>query len=184
MFPRWNSIFEQVLSLSNSQWSGGSGGSHYIFSGFLTDTAAFSSSGTYQGDDNERRVEIGVEEWITVGFAGSNIFQGTVDIFSALDDLRVNLAAGDRTGLQTSIGEMEQAIVQVAESLTNVGTRSGRLIDSQMRLEDISFSLTQFAAEEENVDVYQAASDVSRYQFMLEAAISSSQIIFSTLRNY
>ena len=179
-----DSIFEQVLSLANSRWSGGSGGSHYIFSGFLTDTAAFSSSGIYQGDDNERKVEVGVGEWVTVGFAGSNVFQGTVDIFSALDDLRVNLSAGDRTGLQASIGDMEQAIVQVAEGLTSVGACSGRLTGSELRLEDISFSLTQYVAEEENIDVYQAASDVSRYQFMLEAAISSSRMIFNTLRSY
>ena len=70
-----NQIREQVLSLSNTVWAGGGGtGSKYMFSGYLSDTAAFDSTGAYGGDTGTYQVEINTNEKVTVGFRGDEIF--------------------------------------------------------------------------------------------------------------
>ena len=88
-------IYDQVVSLSNARYSGGGlEGARYLFSGFKTDTPAFTDAGLYQGDDGEYKVQVGAGESVTVGLSGARVFQGDVDIFSVLQDLEGSLASG------------------------------------------------------------------------------------------
>ena len=175
-------IYEQVLSLANARWSGGgSQGTRYIFSGYRTDTPAFSDLGVYQGDDGEYAVEVTAGESITIGFSGGRVFQGDVDIFSVLQDLRDSLAAGDSVGVQATLDNLDRSIGQVSQHMAELGGRVNRLDQTEARMDEISLSLETLVSGEEDIDLIQAASALSFYQSVLEATVMSSRQIFQSL---
>jgi flagellin-like hook-associated protein FlgL len=50
-----------------------------------------------------------------------------------------------------------------------------------IRLEDIEISVRTFISQEEDVDLIQAASELTRYEQALSASISATQVILSTM---
>jgi flagellar hook-associated protein 3 FlgL len=175
-------IHDQVLSLANARWSGGgSQGTRYIFSGYRTDTPAFSDLGVYQGDDGEYAVEVSAGESITIGFSGGRVFQGGVDIFSVLQDLRDSLDTGDSAGVQATLDNLDRSISQVSEHMAELGGRVNRLDQTEARMDDISVSLETLVSGEEDIDLIQAASELTFYQTVLEASVLSSRQIFQSL---
>jgi flagellar hook-associated protein 3 FlgL len=178
------SIFDQVLALANAQWSGGGTGTRYIFSGFKSDTPAFSDTGAYQGDSGEFSVDIGVGEQIPVGFAGNRVFQGNVDIFDVLSRLKTALNAGDTQALQGILGELDQSLSQITNAVTEIGARDNRLDEAGTRLQDTSTSIKGLISNDEDVDMAEAASNFSLYQTALQATIASTSQIFNALGNF
>jgi flagellar hook-associated protein 3 FlgL len=175
-------IYDQVLSLANARWSGGgSQGTRYIFSGYRTDTPAFSDLGIYQGDDGEYAIEVAAGESITIGFSGGRVFQGGVDIFSVLQDLRDSLAVGDSDGVQATLDNLDGSIGQVGQHMAELGGRVNRLDQTEARMDDISVSLETLVSGEEDIDLIQAASELTFYQSVLEATVLSSRQIFQSL---
>ncbi len=67
-------IRKQIQSLANSQFGG-----CYIFSGFKTDTAAFDSSYTYQGDSGSINIAVGSGTLIAQNVSGEAAFGYTLD---------------------------------------------------------------------------------------------------------
>lgn len=175
-------IYEQVVSLANARWSGGgSQGSRYIFSGYKSDTPAFSDVGGYQGDDGEYKVEVGSGESITIGMAGGRVFQGDVDIFAVLEALRASLETGDTDGVQATLDDLDRSISQMTRHLAEIGGRVNRLDQTEARMDEVSFTLEKLVSEEEDLDLIQAASDLTYYQSVLEASVLASRQIFQSL---
>ena len=177
-----DALYEQVLALANSQWTGGgSQGARYIFSGYRTDTEAFLSDGTYQGDGGEYRVEVGPDEYVAVGLAGDRVFQGDVDVFAVLRELRDRLQAQDPDGAAATLNDLDTAMEQITGVTAEIGSRTNRLEQTETRLQDLVLSVESFISQEEDLDLVQAASDLTLYQSVLQATIRSSQMIFETL---
>jgi flagellar hook-associated protein 3 FlgL len=175
-------IYEQVVSLANARWSGGgSQGSRYIFSGYKTDTPAFTEEGVYQGDDGEYAVEVGSGESITIGFSGGRVFQGDVDLFAVLGDLRDALSTGDTDGVQATLDGLDRSIGQVSRHLAELGGRVNRLDQTESRMDEVSLTLDTLVSGEEDIDLIQAASQLTFYQTVLEASVLSSRQIFQSL---
>jgi flagellar hook-associated protein 3 FlgL len=175
-------IYDQLVSLSNARYSGGgTEGTRYIFSGYKTDTPSFTDAGVYQGDDGEYRIEVGSDEWVTIGLTGQEVFQGDVDVFSVVQSLRDALAAGDAAGVQATLSDLDRSIGQVSTHMAKIGGRVNRLEQAEYRLEDTRLTLETLVSEEEDLDLIQAASDLTYYETVLEASILSTQRIFQTL---
>jgi flagellar hook-associated protein 3 FlgL len=176
------SLYDQMLSLSNALWPGGAGsGARHIFSGFKSDQAAFDPSGVYQGDQGAYQVEIAPGEWMTIGLVGSDVFQGDVDVFGVMQTLQTALENGDADGIQSTLDDLDRAIWQTSLGLSEIGARVNRLDQAAIRLEDIEISVRTFISQEEDVDLIQAASELTRYEQALSASISATQVILSTM---
>ena len=175
-------IYDQVVSLANARWSGGGNqGSRYLFSGYRTDTPAFTEDGLYQGDNGEYRVEIGAGESITIGFSGGRVFQGGVDVFAVLEALRQSLDTGDSQGVQATLDDLDRSIGQVSRHLAEIGGRVNRLDQTEARMDEVSLTLEKLISEEQDLDLIQAASNLTYYRSVLEASILSSRQIFQSL---
>jgi len=175
-------IYDQVVSLANARYSGGGiEGARYLFSGFKSDTPAFTDAGIYQGDDGEYRVEVGAGESITVGLSGARVFQGDVDVFAVLQDLENSLAAGDNDGVQATLDDLDRSIGQVSKHMAEIGGRVNRLDQTEARMDESRLTLETLVSEEEDLDLIQAASELTYYQTVLEASVLSTQRIFETL---
>jgi len=175
-------IYDQVVSLANARYSGGGiEGARYLFSGFKSDTPAFTDEGLYQGDDGEYKVEVAAGESITVGMSGARMFQGDVDIFAVLQNLETSLGAGDADGVQATLNDLDRAIGQVSKHMAEIGGRVNRLDQTEARMEESWLTLETLVSEEEDLDLIQAASELTHYQTVLEASVLSTQRIFQTL---
>ncbi|MBV1892253.1 MAG: flagellar hook-associated protein FlgL [Gammaproteobacteria bacterium] len=65
---------DELLALANTRNASGD----YLFSGFSTDTQPFSNSGgvvTYNGDQGQRRIQVGPSSLIPVNDAGTDVFE-------------------------------------------------------------------------------------------------------------
>ena len=177
-----DSLYDQMLSLANARWSGGTNsGVRYIFSGFKSDQAAFDAGGVYQGDQGAYQVEIAPGEWVTVGLVGSDVFQKDVDIFGVLQTLHDALESGDTEGVRSTIEDLDRSLSQITTNLSEIGVRAKRLEQTESRLGDIQVSMQEFISQEEDVDLIQAATDLTRYEQALSASISSTRLIFQTM---
>jgi len=176
-------VYDEVLALANATWSGGKEtGVRYVFSGFQSDTGSFDATGTYLGDAGEYQVEVGFQEWVTVGFAGSQLFQEDIDMFAVLGNLRDYLAANDKDGVATCIDDLNRCRSQITKDLTEIGVRVNRLEDTEERLEQISISMQNFLVTEEDADIVQSASKLTFYQTVLEASFRASQRVFESFQ--
>jgi flagellar hook-associated protein 3 FlgL len=175
-------IYDQVLSLANARYSGGGiEGVRFLFSGFKSDTPAFTDEGIYQGDDGEYQVEVGAGESVTIGLSGARVFQGDVDIFSVLRDLEAALAAGDTDGVQATLDDLDRAIGQTSKHMAEIGGRVNRLDQTEARMDETWVTLETLMSEEEDLDLFQAASELTYYETVLEASVLSTQKILQTL---
>jgi len=175
-------IYDQIVSLANARYSGGGiEGARYLFSGFKSDTPAFTDAGVYQGDAGEYKVEVAAGESVTVGLSGARVFQGDVDIFAVLQDLQNSLATGDADGIQATLDNLDRSIGQVSKHMAEIGGRVNRLDQTEARMEESRLTLETLVSEEEDLDLIQAASELAYYETVLEASVLSTQRIFQTL---
>jgi flagellin-like hook-associated protein FlgL len=65
--------------------------------------------------------------------------------------------------------------------MAELGGRVNRLDQTEARMDDISLSLETLVSGEEDIDLIQAASELSFYQSVLEATVLSSRQIFQSL---
>jgi flagellar hook-associated protein 3 FlgL len=173
---------DQMLSLANASWSGGMGGGvRYIFSGFKTDQPAFDADGLYQGDEGIFRVEISPGESMPVGLVGSEVFQGDVDIFGVMQALGDALENGDAEAVQSTLDGLDRALSQITASVSELGARANQLDQTESRLGDMLASMQGFISQEEDVDLIQAATQLTWYQQALTASVSATKTILQTL---
>lgn len=175
-------LYDQMLSLSNAAWSGGMGaGVRYIFSGFKSDQPAFDGNGLYQGDQGAHQVEIAPGEWMTIGMRGSEAFQGDVDVFGLMRNLGDALEVGDTDSVRATLDGLDRAFAQVTASVSEIGARVNRLEQAETRLGDILISVQEFISQEEDVDLIQAAAELTWYEQALTASTSAMRMILQTL---
>ena len=84
--------------------------------------------------------------------------------------------------LSTAFGhDLDGSIGQVSRHIAEIGGRVNRLEQAGNRLEDTKLTLETLVSEEEDLDLIQAASELTYYETALEASILSTQRIFQTL---
>jgi flagellar hook-associated protein 3 FlgL len=173
---------DQMLSLANASWSGGMGGGvRYIFSGFRTDEPAFDTDGAYQGDSGVFRVEVSPGESMPIGLVGSDVFQGDVDIFAVMQSLGEALRNGDAEAIQSALDGLDRALSGITASVSEIGARMNRLDETESWLGDMLVSIQGFISQEEDVDLIQAASQLTWYEQALNASVSATRVILQTL---
>ncbi len=176
------SIREEVLSLANAQWTGGKEtGSRYLFSGYRSETAAFSQDGVYQGDSGAFAIDVAPGERMTIGLVGSSVFQADADIPAVLDELRQGLESGDADRISGLLDDLDRSIMQVSRAQAEIGARMNRLDQTRTRLEDNLSYLENFVSSAEDLDIIEAASRLTKYQSALQATMLAAQSIFDTM---
>lgn len=106
-----------VLGEANVDFAG-----RYLFAGTNWDVEPFDAAGTYSGSTDVPTVRVGENTWVQTARDGASVFQGSVDIFAALDDFTTALNADDTAGIQTAIDQIDLALEQVMSARAEVGT--------------------------------------------------------------
>lgn len=184
-------IMGEVQGLANTKDASG----EYIFGGFQSQTKPFSDNGsgvfTYSGDQGQRQLQIGPSRQVAVGDSGLDVFMkvsnaagtGYQDVFTTLYSLATNLEAN--TPNSNSITEIDNALDNVLGTQSRIGSRLNTIDREEQVNASYSLQLETTRSSVRDLDVAQAASDLSRQTAVLEAAqLSFVKIQGLSLFNY
>lgn len=162
---------EHLMGIANTQNANG----EYLFSGFKTDTVPFTRAGvppvyTYNGDANQRALQIGPARQVTDGDAGEAVF-GTIgidSIFEAIEKFSADLKANAPQA--ASLKDLDVGLTKIANTEASIGARQNAL-DKQEEL-NASYILDSqsTASKVGDLDYAEALSKFNLEQISLQAA--------------
>ncbi|MDO9104280.1 MAG: flagellar hook-associated protein FlgL [Methylovulum sp.] len=190
---------DELLGLANTKNANG----EYLFSGYKTDTPAFSKAidntgaYSYAGDANARIIQIGVERQVTDGDPGSNVFgvptgpaPATVpdvgaigNIFEAIDKFATDLRANSPN--TTSLDDFDNALEKIVTAQASVGVRL-KVLESQQGLnEDYNLNMKTVLSSTEDLDYAEAITRLNAQTLSLQVAQQAfTQVNKLSLFNY
>lgn len=187
---------DQIMSLANTQDENGL----YIFAGSRVKTPAFgvaeSGEFAYQGDQSTMQILVGDQRMVQLNRSGADAFTRVVRLdvegnpygvgfFQAIEDMVQAVKNSDRTGMDRSIGELDNLQIGVSMALAQVGTDMNVLDSQQVVLEETNLRLKSTLSNVEDLDYAEAITQMNKEMLALEAAQSSfAKISQLNLFNY
>jgi flagellar hook-associated protein 3 FlgL len=187
---------DQIMSLANTQDENGL----YIFAGSRVKTPAFgvteSGEFAYQGDQSTMQILVGDQRMVQLNRSGADAFTRVVRLdvevkpfgvgfFQAIEDMVQAVKSSDRTGMDRSIGELDNLQIGVSMALAQVGTDMNVLDSQQVVLEETNLRLKSTLSNVEDLDYAEAITQMNKEMLALEAAQSSfAKISQLNLFNY
>ena len=173
-------IREQMLQLANSKM-----GSNYIFAGFQTDTPAFDPTGSYNGDNGHFSVLTSDGAEMQIEADGGRIFQGTADVFDALDDLLTGLQTDDVVLIDTQIDRLLGAQDQVQEVRAESGAHYQQLELTENQMAKLNMTVEELLDRTEKANVEEAIINLKNQELAYEITLNTSaRIVQPTLINF
>ena len=165
---------EEIVSLSNTEVNG-----RYIFAGSKTDTAPFSTGGTYNGDNNAFTVKIGRDAALEVGSDGEAVFQpsgagANDDIFQTLSDLKTALENNNVSGIQTVMSKLDAHFDHISNKISDVGSKMVRMEIKENMFQDLKITNTDRLSKIEDADITEAIIELESKELAYRAALASS----------
>jgi flagellar hook-associated protein 3 FlgL len=165
---------DQLLGLANSR----DGMGNYMFSGFQTDTPAFSKDAlgvvSYDGDAGQRLIQVDASRQMSATAPGSTVFQGGgQDVFDTLNDLIALLQTPgmpSAVDLGTATTNIDLALDNILTVRASVGSRLQELDALDYAGEDRNLQYSQTLSELQDLDYTTALTQLSQQQVTLEAA--------------
>ena len=168
----------EVLALANTKHNG-----YYIFSGYSTDTAAFSSTGTFQGDDNVRNIWATDSLKVEASVSGAQALTtaGGTDVLGALANLSTALDNNNNTGIRQGLDTMDDCLKQVLSSRTTAGTHAARIIELESMMDSRELDLKMNRAEVADADLTETISEMARAQQALSYTVQIAARVISAV---
>lgn len=186
-------LMDQVVSLLNVQENG-----RYLFSGSMTNTPPVDTSvlpavyavptsdwdsiGYYQGDAQQHVIRAAENFDITYG-----VNAGELGFERAIRAMDATLKGGptDRANLEQALVVTNQALNDIPDIRTRVGTSRGALADTNVRHQEFLLFAEETFSEIENVDLPKAVTLMNSAQVNLEASyMSLSRLSELSLMNF
>jgi flagellar hook-associated protein 3 FlgL len=187
----------QLVDISNSQFKG-----KYVFNGQFTDKIPYDSSVDPKKvvTDNgniDYLINAGVK--LNVNLTGNNVFgypppglPGVTapkyeedNIFHVADQLIASLRAGDQSGVNDQLANLESRMDKVLNQQAEVGARVNRIELMEQRLKDLSFNLETLQSKTEDADLGELIIKAKVNENVYQASLSvGSKIIVPSLVDF
>jgi len=166
----------QLLSIANTRNYNG----EYIFSGYKTDTPAFTNTAgfAYTGDNNSREIAIGPNRTVTDGDPGNAVFGdilagpltpgGISNIFQAIEQFSTDMKAN--TPNANSLKDFDQGLVRLATTRASTGARLHALENQETLNAEYILDNKTTASDIGDLDFAEALSQFNLQQTSLQAA--------------
>lgn len=177
-------ITEQLRMLANSKV-----GSKFIFSGTATDQELLTSEGTWQGNGQEVKFEVGNNLSLPISVNGQTLFKtplnGVAGIFDTLEALSTALKTNDATGVENSLKDIEGNLDNVLAHRADIGARTNRMTALSEQLDTTSYNLQKNLSDIQNADIAKTIIDFKNQENVYKAALSiGAQIIQPSLVDF
>jgi flagellar hook-associated protein 3 FlgL len=131
---RITQIREELLHIVNQKQAGG----RFLFGGIADQTPAYDpATGVYQGNTDNRRVEIAPDLFVDGTVTGAQSFGDLEQVFTALEDLSTFLDTNDLAGIQNSIDSLNAVMDTLMVAQADIGSRIQVLQDADILNEDL-----------------------------------------------
>lgn len=171
-------FIEHAVSLSESRYRG-----RYIFAGTQTGAPPYTGvrdrdgmllSLSPSGDTSgtiEREVADGIIQQVNV--PGGDVFEGSLNAFDVLIDLRDALAANDVNEVRASLTSLADMRERISSVRGVIGARVNRMELTRNVLDRMSVELTSILSEDEDVDLTATIVNLQQEQDIFQAALAS-----------
>lgn len=165
----------QLMEAANSKWNGSS-----LFAGNKTTTAAFSSTGVYQGDTGTMTRDIAPGETTVVNLTGDQVFTGGENAFQVLADLKTALNNNDGSAINALLPRLDNAMNQMLKLEASLGAEVKRVETTTDRLNELEVNLTARISANDDTDMPKAVVDLQNANNLYQAALKASSTLFNT----
>lgn len=172
-----DNLFDELVSIGNTMFD-----NRYIFAGYRSDSPAFDSSGSYQGDANVQAVKIGSSSSVDMALNGGEVFGGSpggTDIMATVAAFSSALAADDGDGVRAAIDGLEAGLSQLSKGVSDIGGRVSRLNAAERDLSVYRLELESTVSVLEDADMAELITDLKAGEVALQAALASAGRVFS-----
>jgi flagellar hook-associated protein 3 FlgL len=163
---------QQLVTTANSSFQG-----TYVFGGTVTTKPPYvlhaDQSVTYQGNSSAFKVQTGRASTLQTQIPGDQVFSGSINVFGAVKQLSDAIAAGDKTAIQTQVGNLQQYYDSVSVVRSQVGALSNAAQSTQSDLQAYDLARSSDQARIQNADLAQATTDFTQNQTALQAALAA-----------
>ena len=168
----------EVIALGNTKHNG-----YYIFSGYSTDTAAFDSTGSFQGDDNVRHIWATDSLKVEASISGAQAFttSGGTDVLTSLANLATALDNNNITGIRTGLDTMDACLKQVLSSRTTAGAHAARVIELESMMDTREFELKRNRSNVADAEMTETLSELARAQQALTYTVQIAARVISAV---
>lgn len=175
-------FLEHALSLSEARYRG-----RYIFSGTQTSDSPYEATRDQNGNilrtatrgdttgSIEREISDGVV--VQVNVPGQSIFEGPLNAFDVLRDLRDALAANEVADVRGSLTHLADMREKISGVRGEIGARVNRMELTRNILDRMSVEMTAILSEDEDVDLTATIVNLSQEQDVFQAALASGSTI-------
>jgi flagellar hook-associated protein 3 FlgL len=180
-----SSLESQLVSLANTTNDQG----QYIFGGTVTNQPPYTQNSdgsvTYSGNSSPVTYQVGTNTTLQTQIPGSQIFNGSVDIFSTISSLVSALQSGDQNGITQATQDLQTFSGNVSTANTQVGSLLDTAQSLQTQYTNSSTTLTQDLQNVQDADTATAITQLEQGQTSLEATLQvGAQISQISLLKY
>ena len=154
----------------------------YLFSGTLSTTQPFQDpvTGAYSGNLETIEVRISRTDTVTANMTGEEIAFGTTgqggaeDILDVMDDLVVAFRANNDAAISAEIPRLRPATERIGRLVSEVGTRSLRIVSEQTRYDEFEQSLRATLSALEDADLAEEAVSLEKVNATIDSQLRSA----------
>jgi flagellar hook-associated protein 3 FlgL len=179
-----NSIRTQIVAAANSTFQG-----TYIFAGSAMTQPPYviqaDQSVTYQGNSDTNVVQVGRGSTLQVQIPGNQVFSGSINVFSTIQQLSAAITAGNTSAVAAQVASLQQYYDSVSAVRSQIGALENSAQNVQTNLQSYETAIAADQSRVQSVDMAQAATDFNQAQFALQAATAAgAKISQVSLLNY
>ncbi|MCA0170580.1 flagellar hook-associated protein FlgL [Bacillus sp. RAR_GA_16] len=159
----------EIQDIANTKFDG-----KYIFNGQKTDQpiqVAANGDLTYNNQSITQRMSS--SNTIEMNVTGE-VFDGSVNLFKALDQLSGALVNGDQDGISSALEKVETGKEQVLNSWTTLGAKQSRVEGMNQRLKEENLSLQTLVSKNDEVDFAEAIMKLKTEESVYQASLAAS----------
>lgn len=164
---------DHMLALANS-----TAGGRHIFAGHETDSPAFLTDGTYAGDSGKIFINLDNDVQVNLNLNGDQVFQSTAggkSIIDTFEDFVTALQSDDQTTIRTTIlDELDYSFDVLGKQISNVGAKIKSLETAGDATADAMVVTKEQLGIIEEVDYFEAVSEMEAASTAFKAALQSS----------
>ncbi|MDP6983611.1 MAG: flagellar hook-associated protein FlgL [Candidatus Latescibacterota bacterium] len=175
-------FLEHVVSLSESRYRG-----RYIFAGTQTGDPPYGATRDQEGmilsldptgdatGNIEREVADGIVMQVNV--PGDSVYEGSLNAFDVLIDLRDALGENNVGGVRESLSSLADMREKISSVRGEIGARVNRMELTRNVLDRVTTEMTTILSEDEDVDLTSTIVNLQQEQDVFQAALASGNTV-------
>lgn len=177
-------IRESLVAIANTRYL-----DRPVFGGITSGNVAYDSTGTFRpGPVGQVLRTVGDDTTVRVDLDGPTAFGVDGDahqLFTVLEKLSTDLAAGNVTGLQADLDNLDTAMNRLQTVLAGVGARYNRVEQMRHTADDRALDLRAQLSDVEDIDLPKTIMEMKLQETAYQAALAAtSRVIQPSLMDY